>query len=294
MNILVTGSEGLIGKPLCRLLEARGDEVTPYDIIHRRDILERRAVDKYVGKSDAVIHLAAQSGVEAARTQAYKAWALNFTGTLNVLEACRQRGKPVVIASSNHIYGHGDAPVKEDSPQIQLDTYSATKHACDLLARSYAHNYGLRVAVMRNTNCFGPDDPHYDHIVPGTILSLLRGERPVIKSDGKRVKSYLYVDDVAEAYIAALDWLIDGGREGEAFNVSGERVSVLDLVERICRTVGNYLEPIVIGEPNDQADEWLDDSKFREATGWEPRHTLDEALALTVEGFKARVGEVVA
>ncbi len=291
MKILITGSEGLIGRPLSKLLTERGDEVIPFDIVGRRDIMERKAVSKYIRRADAVIHLAAQSGVEQARDAGYHAWQLNVVGTLNVLDACRLHDKPVVMASSNHIYGHGDEPTKENAPQFQLDTYSATKHAADVMARSYAHNYGLRCAVVRNTNCFGPDDPHDDHIVPGSILSLLRGEPATIRSNGKQDKAYLYVDDVAEAYTAVLDWLIsEKGIPGTAFNVSADEwISVLNLVQSIYKAVGVDGSPIVEGAPNDQADEWLDDSLMRSLTGWKPRHTLEEALAKTVAGFRDRL-----
>ncbi len=293
MKILITGSNGLIGRPLGEMFQERGDEVIPYDLVFRRDIMERKAVFKYIRRADAVIHLAAQSGVEQARDAGYHAWQLNVVGTLNVLDACRLHDKPVVVASSNHIYGHGSQPTTEEAPQLQLDTYSATKHAADLMARSYAYNYGLRCAVVRNTNCFGPNDPHDDHIVPGSILSLLRGGPVIIRSNGKRVKSYLYVDDVAEAYATVLDWLVsEKGIPGTAMNVSAdERITVLDLVRHIYNAVDVEGDPIVLGQPNDQADEWLDDGLMRRLTGWAPRHTLDEALAKTVAGFRARLVE---
>jgi CDP-glucose 4,6-dehydratase len=290
MRVLVTGSEGLIGRPLCNLLGARGDEVQRYDLAlaPSQNVLYLGYFQDAIETADAVIHLAAQSGVEAARKSAYNAWHLNVVGTLNVLEACRQNDKPVVVASSNHIYGHGARPVSEEAIQLQLDTYSATKHAADLAARSYAHNYGLKTAIVRNTNCFGPNDPHSDHIIPGTILSLLQGEPPVIWSDGLTKKAYLYVDDVAEAYISVLDWLMGGGRFGEAFNVSGPRVSVLELVNLVCDVMGSELKPVVLGRSSDSKDEWLDDSKVRRVTGWYPKTGLREAIRRTVAGFKAR------
>ncbi len=295
MKILVTGSEGLIGRPLCRMLEERGDVVKHFDKatnLHH-DIYDPSILRRILGNErqfDVVIHLAAMSGVEAARDNPRTAWTVNVFGTFNVLEACRRSKTPVVIASSNHIYGHGEEPVAEDGVQLQLDTYSATKHAADVMARSYAHNYNLPVAVVRNTNCFGPDSPHLDHIIEGTIKSLIDGETPVIKSNGETVKSYLYVNDVAKAYMMVADFLINESTTPEAItvNVSGDRISVLDLVKVICLIDGKGISPKILGEPNDQRDEWLDDSLIREVIGWKPEVSLDSGLKMTYEGLVER------
>lgn len=291
MRVLITGSRGLMGRPMARILEERGDQVVHYDIVDGQDVFDEEQLLREIRQVDAVIHLAAQSGVPQAQRLAKLAWDLNFGGTLNVLEACRLAGKAVVVASSNHIYGdHGGRPTHEDSPQYALDTYSATKQALDIAARSYAQVYGLRVVIMRNTNCFGPESPHSDHIIEGCILSYLRGEAPVIWTDGQVVKSYLDVDDVASAYVLALDWLLSPvGRPGEAFNLTGERIRVLDLVKLIGEVMGADIQSVVEGKTGITVDENLDDSKFRNFTGWHPQHTLREAIEKTVEGFKSRV-----
>lgn len=292
MKVLITGSEGLMGRPMARMLEQRGDQVARYDLVLGKDVFDEACLQAEIAAADvdAVIHLAAQSGVPQARTMAKKAWDLNFGGTLNILEACRLANKPVVVASSNHIYGnHGGQLTDENALQLALDTYSATKIALDVAARSYAKDYGLRVAIMRNTNCFGPDSPHFDHIIEGTIRSYLKGEPPVIWTDGQVVKSYMYVDDTVEAYIAVLDWLLAGGNAGEAFNVTGERISVLALVQLIGELMGASIKPVVEGRPGITVHENMDDRKVRHLTGWRPRHRLREALVLTIEGMRQRL-----
>ena len=295
-RVLVTGGAGLMGRPLRRSLAALGAAVRDYDIVDGQDILDLGDLQNAVAGVDAVIHLAAMSNVEVCRKAGYAAYQNIVVGTLNVLEACRAYNPqmPVVVASSNHVYGEQKTlPVSENAPLNQLDTYSAAKIAADYLARSYAHNYGVNVVIMRSTNCFGPNDPHSGHIVPSTITAVLNGKAPVIKSNGFTKKSYLYVDDVIDAYIAAAEWVGSGPyRQGTVFNVSDTPVSVLDLVHTILKVMGATVKPEVLGIPNDQHDEDLNDSFIRKATGWKPKHTLQEAIALTVAGFKERHGSL--
>lgn len=292
-KVFVTGSEGLIGKPLVRMLREHGALVFTYDLAFGDNILDMTRLKTDAEGLDICFHLAAVSGVEASRRMGYDAYNVNVMGAVNVLEACLQAGsyQAVVTASSNHVYGKQDTfPVPETAPLHQLDTYSATKIAADYLARSYAHNYKLPVAVVRNTNCYGPTDPHHDHIIPGTILSVLKGECPIIRSDGQRRKAYLYVDDVVAAYLAVAEWMAVGGTPGEVFNVTTGNISVLELVRLILRVMGREdLEPTVLGEPNDQQDEDMDDALLRTVTGWCPAVSLEAGIRATADGLSRLV-----
>lgn len=310
-QVLVTGCQGLIGAPLVKALLDRGANVTGYDTnlrgllndygidrkVHliKDTIVSETRVNAAIVGQDVVFHLAAISGVEQSRNSQSKAFDVNVRGTWVVLQEALNVGKveAVVIASSNHIYGLQERyPVPESAPLRQLDTYSATKIMCDYAGQAYAHNYGLPVGIVRNTNCFSPYDPHSDHIVPGTILSLLKGEQPIIRSRGLTKKSYLLVDDVVDAYLLVAEYLASGGIKGQAFNVADEPISVKDLVITIMRIMGIVKEPTVLGQANDQADENMDSSLIRGLLGWRPKHSLQEALYLTVEGFKKRHGMV--
>jgi nucleoside-diphosphate-sugar epimerase len=290
-RVVITGSEGLMGTPLKALLTAAGAEVNGFDILQGNDILDLSSLSRAFKDTDAVFHLAANSGVEQSRNDGYMAWKVNVGGTLCVLEAARQAGVGgVIAASSNHVYGIQPKGATDERAALnQLDTYSATKIAADVMVRSYAHNYGLLTAAVRNTNCFGPDDPHSDHIIPGTINAVLRGDRPVIKGTGTTQKSYLYVDDVAEAYADIAEWLLTGKQGGWAFNVSTKPVQVRSLVTQIAELMGREdLEPVVLGRESDQADEHLDWVLVHKETGWMPKHTLREGLIKTIVGFKSR------
>ena len=298
-KLLITGSEGLMGKPMSRMAAQKGAAIIPYDKALGADVLSVPQIyaDFEHLSPDIVIHLAAVSGVNVSRETPQESFALNVMGTVNVLEASRRADvSAVVVAASNHIYGQqSKRPTREDAQFNQLDPYSASKTCADYVTRSYAHTYNLPTAVIRNTNCYGPNDPHGDHIIPGTIRTILSGNPPVIRGKGETKKAYLYVDDVAEAYLMVAEWLAKGGKKGEAFNVSTTNLSVITLVNQIMALMEDEIavispaqSPIIEGRPDDQADEDLDWTKIMEEVGWTPKHTLAQGLAKTIDGFRAR------
>ena len=297
-KLFVTGAEGLIGRSLTVEFMSRGDRVYGYDLMQGYDVLNGTQVQDAMRacSPDLVIHLAAQSGVEAARTNVIASWHLNVDGTLNVLEAARHQGIPVVLASSNHVYGHQDSDVitDESAPLNQLDTYSATKIAADVMGRSYWHNYGLPVTVIRNTNCYGPDSPHLDHLIEGTIVAALNNEQLQMRTDGQTSKAYLHVDDVARAYMLVADQLLDENLRGEAINVTGPTFKAIDVVDLVLYVMGKpELHPLLGPPVADQEDEWLDDAKIR-ALGWHEQVALVDGIRTMVAAFTERYGGVIA
>jgi len=296
-SVLITGSSGFIGRHLCSRLKALKAKVFEFDnsLGPRYDVTMIEGIDSELrmSKHNVIIHLAANSGVEASRYDAYEAHNLNILGTLNILQAALQvkPSMPVVIASSNHIYGdHGGAPTTEDAALRRLDTYSASKICADYLARSYAHDAKLPVTIMRNTNCYGPDDPHLDHIIPSTIKSLQRNFSPILRSSGLTRKSYLHVSDVVDAYLLATQYQMENETIcGEVFNVSGTSISAIDLVNLIREYLDKPDVEIKFKEDPDfhmgQVDENLDSSKIR-ALGWRPKHTLYTGIMETAQWMK--------
>jgi CDP-glucose 4,6-dehydratase len=301
-TVLVTGSEGLIGRPMMQKLGELGANRNFLDAVLGHDICDYGAMLRLFEdeEPDICIHLAAISGVEDSRAAGPRAYEVNVMGTVNVLEACREAGvKAVVTASSNHVYGgphpktYPDGHVDEHAQFKQMDTYSVTKICADYITRSYYHNYGLPTVAVRNTNCYGPDDPHMDHLIPGTIQSVLDGKRPVIKSNGKTRKSYLYVDDVVDAYLLMARLLYETPEHwaGLGVNVSDRSTTTLNIVKSILVLMDvpyDYIE--ILSEPNDQHDEWLDSSLIREM-GWRPQTRLLKGLEKTIAGFKERYAE---
>jgi len=283
LNTVVTGHAGLIGQSLTKELEEQGAQVTGFDLRNHDDIMNYSAVLKAVTGADSVFHLAAQSMVDEARTKPYDAWRVNLMGTLNVIEACREaKVKSVAIATSNHVYGVNRGKVVEDSPLTDLDTYSATKIAADYLGRSYNHVYGTPVVIIRNTNCFAAHDPHQRHIVPYSIGCFLDGGQPTLTSDGTTKKSYLHSEDIAGAYLAASQYVIEHPRSHHVFNVSDEPISTIDLVRTIADVMQVRADP-VIGTNHVGHDEELDSTLIRKVVGWKPKYTLREAIAITAD-----------
>ena len=290
--VAVTGGSGLIGMPMLRKLESLGATVRNLDL-PIWDITSSQSMSDGLKNADICIHLAAVSHVGDARKSGFNTWEVNVRGTWVVLEAClRMEVGGVVVASSNHIYGLQDSfPVPETAPLNQLDTYSTSKICMDYITRAYAHNYRLNTAVVRNTNCYGPEDPHGTHIIPGTIAALLSGQIPIIQSNGTVKKGYLYVDDVVDAYLLVAERIalcVDTGvRPGVVFNAGAPPISSRDLVQMIMNMMGKQrLDPIVLGKPTDQHHEQMDSSKLM-ALGWDPQYSLPEGLAKTIEWFRA-------
>ena len=241
---------------------------------------------------DTVIHLAAQAVVGPANDDPATTFEHNILGTWATLEACRKAPAltSVVVASSDKAYGdHGGEPYVESSPLLAHHPYDASKACADILAQVYAQSFGLPVTVTRCGNMYGPGDVEWSRIVPGTIRSVLRGEAPIIRSDGHYIRDYLFVGDSAEGVLA----LAAATREkdeltGEAFNFSAEvRLSVLEVVERILDLAGSDLAPDVRDEVvNEIPEQRVDPTKARTLLGWTPAHSLDEGLTASIDWYR--------
>jgi CDP-glucose 4,6-dehydratase len=202
-----------------------------------------------------------------------------------LLEAIRAHdvATRVVVASSDKAYGaHDDLPYREDFALKPSYPYDVSKAATDMIARSYAATYGMPVAVTRLANVYGPGDVNWARLIPDSARALVRGERPVIRSDGTPERDYLYVEDAAAAYMAVAGSLDDPANHGRAWNAgSGEPVSVLDVVRRLIGVSGRELEPDVrgTGVPHGEIDrQYLDSTAIRDELGWVPRWDLDSGL----------------
>jgi CDP-glucose 4,6-dehydratase len=247
-------------------------------------------------ESSVVFHLGAQTLVGSALRDPLETFESNVRGSYNVLEAARRFPtlvSAVVVASSDKAYGDADGvPYVEDMPLRGRHPYDVSKSCTDLIATTYAHTYDLPVAIARCGNIYGGGDLNWSRIVPGTIRSLMRGARPVVRSNGKLVRDYIYVRDVVSAYERLADMLL--GRlvtHGEAFNFSPEsRVSVLEIIQHIAAVMQAPFNPIVLDEVRFEIEEQtLDSSKARRQLGWEPAWDLDAGIAETVAWYRTNL-----
>jgi CDP-glucose 4,6-dehydratase len=243
-----------------------------------------------------VIHLAAQTIVGIANRNPVSTFKTNIGGTWALLEACRRSPvvKQIVVASSDKAYGeHKQLPYNEDAALMGRHPYDVSKSCADLIAQSYATTYNLPVAVTRCGNFYGGGDLNWNRIVPGTIRSVLRGQRPVIRSDGKFVRDYFYVEDGAAANMTLAERMAaDKNLIGQAFNFSNEsQVTVLEVVDRILKTMDSDLEPDVRNEAvNEIREQYLSATKARKVLGWKPSFTLDDGLKRTINWYREFLG----
>jgi CDP-glucose 4,6-dehydratase len=186
-------------------------------------------------------------------------------------------------------------PYVETTPLVGRTPYDVSKSSADLIAQAYSATYGTPVAITRCGNFYGGGDLNWNRIVPGTIRSVVRGEPPVIRSDGKFIRDYFYVEDGAAAYMLLAERLaLNPSLAGQAFNFSNEEaITVFDLVERILRAMGaTGLAPQVLNQAsNEIREQRLSSAKARSVLGWKPVFSLDQALARTIDWYRAFFAE---
>jgi CDP-glucose 4,6-dehydratase len=313
-TVFVTGATGLVGASLVRRLLGLGARVhalvlpvpEPESDLVRSGMLAR--IDRHTGtledpsvvgaavaaaRPQYVFHLGAQALVGVARADPVQTFETNVRGTWALLEACRRLAEPpvVAVASSDKAYGTTDKlPYVETDPLAGSEPYEASKAITDILAQTYGRTYGLPTRIARCGNIYGPGDWNWSRIVPGTIRSLHRGERPVLRSDGTPIRDYVHVDDVVSGYLAMA--AAEGRAPGEAFNFSsGERRTVREVVDLVTAAVGSNLEPIVLNEAKGEIPvQYLDSTKARRMLGWAPERRLAESLPEVVDWYRRLLG----
>ena len=312
---LVTGATGLVGSWLVRrLLDARAsvvclvrDWIPESELIRRGLLSEVRVVrgcvtdqgllERILGEHEinTVFHLAAQTIVGIANRNPVSTFDTNIRGSWALLEACRRSPlvRQVVLASSDKAYGHHDLLPYDESAALQgRHPYDVSKSCADLIATCYAKTYDLPVAITRCGNFYGGGDLNWDRIVPGTMRSILRGERPIIRSDGSYIRDYFYVEDGAAAYMMLAEQLARNPElRGQAFNFSNElQIPVADLVERIAAVLGSNLKADIRNRAsNEIRHQYLSAKKAREVLGWKPMFSLDEGLRRTAEWYRGHL-----
>lgn len=250
-----------------------------------------RAIAEY--EIDTLFHLGAQTQVGSALHNPLNTFEANIRGTYLLLEACRRQKsyvKRLLIASSDKAYGTSPIlPYTEEMPLRGEHPYDVSKSCADLLALSYYTTYQLPLAVARCGNIYGGGDLNWKRLIPGTIKSLLYGERPEIRSDGSYTRDYVYVADVVDSYLKLAQALHREDIQGQAFNFGPEEpYSVLQIVETLQTLMGRKdLKPEIVNTAKAEIrHQTLNSEKAKMLLGWRCAHTLEEGLSETISWYE--------
>ena len=311
-NVFVTGCTGLLGSWLTKKLVEKGANVIGLirDWVPKSNLILQDYVNKIVTvrgeiedifllerslneyEIDTVFHLAAQTIVSTANRNPISTFETNIKGTWNLLEACRRSPtvKKVIVASSDKAYGICETlPYAEDTPLKGSHPYDVSKSCTDLIAFTYYNTYKLPVCVTRCGNFYGGGDLNFNRIVPGTIRSIINNEKPIIRSDGRFIRDYIYILDAVNAYLYLAEKMDDKNIHGEPFNFSNEiQLTVIELVEKILGIMGRRdIEPVILNEAAGEIKhQYLSAEKAKRVLGWHPKYTIDEGLKETVEWYR--------
>jgi len=310
---LVTGCTGILGSWLTQALVEQGADVVglvrdwvphsqlvlsgTYERVKivRGDVTDYNVLERTLAEYEieAIFHLAAQTIVTIANRNPLSTFETNIKGTWLLLEAARRVNtvKRVLIASSDKAYGsHAHLPYTEDAPLLACHPYDVSKACAERLAYTYAVTYQLPVAITRCANLYGGGDLNWNRVVPGTMRSVLYGERPIIRSDGSPMRDYLYVRDAVTGYLRLAEALDAPALHGQAFNFGMDAPqTVLDIVRAIIAISDHpELEPCILNEASNEIQaQYLSSDKAGRLLGWEPAHTLSEALQETLAWYRA-------
>jgi len=321
-RVLVTGGAGFIGSHVTDTFLAAGYEALVIDDLsagreenvptgaelEQLDIVDQEVLARVTRafRPSVVCHLAAQASVTVSVQEPERDFAVNVRGTFNVVEAAREQGAPVVFASTGGaLYGESaPSPSPESTWAEPLAPYGASKLAGEAYVATWGRLHGIRNVVLRLGNVYGPrQSPHGEAGVVAIFSDKLRlGQVPTVFGDGRQTRDYIYVSDVASAFLLAAESglaagegsgpvaapLVEGEGEGPwTFNVGwGQERSVLDLLEVLQALAPAPVEPVFQPlRPGELTHSALDATRLRRTLGWEPQVGLEEGLTSTYRSY---------
>ncbi len=315
-RVFITGVTGLLGSWLAAELVQQGadivglirDQVTQSPLIRsgvinqitivRGEVCDYTEIERILAEYeiDTIFHLAAQTQVGIANRVPMSTFETNIRGAWIILEAARRNPtiRRILVASSDKVYGlQEELPNRENAPLHAQYPYDVSKACADMIARTYAHIYDMPIAVTRFANLYGGGDINWNRLVPGTMRSVLRGERPVIRSDGTFKRDFTYVRDAVYGYLTLAEQIGRPDVRGEAFNFGQSNpVSVLEMINSIIKlSACPDLEPIILNEvKHETQDQYLSSEKAARILKWQPQFTLEEGLRETMEWYRDFLG----
>lgn len=306
-DVVVTGSQGFLGKHLMRRLGEMGADVCgtysytlPSQLSkHNRNFFRLDATRfedclKLINQENPKIiyHFVAQPVVTAAKRHPFSTFELTVRGAYNLLDAIRQAGKPtaIILMSSDKVYGENEDAKEGDRLDGVIHPYTAAKVCEDVMAQSYAKSFGLPIAIVRSANVYGEGDFHWDRLVPGICKDVIFNTTPVIRSDGLQKRDYVYVDDLVDGFLKVTEGMATGKLAcGQAVNFGAERCySVLEMVDEILKSAGRVdIKPKILGGASDELRAQHINYEFAQRVlGWKPKTLLEDGLDRTFFWYK--------
>ena len=306
MKILVTGGMGFIGSNFIRYMLSSHEDVgivnldnlsmgsnlanlkdvegDPRYTFVKGSITDFPLISKLIKGMDAVVNFAAETHVDRSIADPRPFFESNTLGTFNLLEACRNADVKFIHVSTDEIYGDiVEGSFKEEDRLHPSNPYSASKAAADGFVLAYHRTYGLDTVVTRCTNNFGPYQ-YPEKLIPKTIIRASMGLKVPVYGSGRNVRDWIYVLD----HCKALDLVLQEGRPGEIYNISGgNEYENIEVVKKILKLTGKdeSLIEFVEDRPGHDVRYSLDSSKIRNELGWKPEHDFESALRATVKWY---------
>ena len=309
-NVLVTGGLGLLGKPLISFLEKKNFNVFVLDKSKnqkRNKFIKKNKISFIYGnfqnkpllkkiikkkKIKIIFHTGAITQVLEGLRDPYKTYKNNIMGTINLLELIREIDSNILFIYSSSDKAYGEIKKRDYLETDKLDSvypYDLSKTCSDLICQSYSKVYDLNVAIVRCGNLYGPGDFNKNRIIPETIISTIQNKKLKIRSSGKLVRDYLYVDDAVSAYYLIMNEMLKKGKKLLIYNVgSKDNFSVLSLVKLILKIMNkDELKPIILNKSKQEINfQKLNDKKIRKELGWKQNVSMALGLKNTINWYK--------
>lgn len=308
MNILVTGGNGLLGSNLINYLSRKKqNKIYVLDKLKKNQKNKNKNKIKIIKSNfenfnevknvikkfniNVIFHLGAQTQVLKALNKPYETLVTNVVGTLNFLEAIRVINKKIIFIYSSSDKAYGEANklgYKESTILGGSYPYDVSKSASDLICQSYSKTYDLKIGIIRCANIFGPNDKNLKRIIPETITSIIKGKKLKIRSNGKSLRNYIYVEDVCEAYEKLMLLMTKSKKYCHVYNI-GSKINLNPKKLALAIYSQFKIKPDIVIENNSKQEinfQKLNYAKAIKDLKWLPKTSLKLGLKNTIEWYK--------
>ena len=297
MKILVTGGSGFIGSHVVDKLRDKGVNVRVYDGLmpnyrddiefYQGSILDITSLSFALNGIDAIFHLAAVANVKDVFERPHYSEQINVRGTINVLEAARRSNiQRVIFGSTVWVYSEAKEDLVDETTALNAPEhlYTATKLAGEYYCQSYSKLYGLDITILRYGIPYGPR-ARDEAVIPIFVRKALNGEPLTIAGDGSQYRKFIYVEDLAEGNVAALQ----GIAKNKTYNLEGdEKISIKQIAITIQKIIGDVQIEYTPPRPGDFSGIEVSNELAKKELGWRPKVNFEEGLRRYIEWYKQR------